>query len=303
VHHGNHFYGHAHVLAEYCGLDPAAPPRIDGYLQHGWNVVDGLGAGTPYAPGRPIFVWSERTRRRAWSMGRPLATVTGAPFLYLLRSTPNPRGDVRSESSHTSPHSEGASPRGELRSESSHTSPRGLGLREGTIWYPFHGWEGQKVSGDHHRLIDEITATESGPITFCLYWNEYQDRRIRALYEKTGRVICHGYRGYMRMRTDPDFLHHQLAELRRHRRVASNRLSTAIFYGTAAGCEPAVYGDPMHLDKEDTPTADRIRREWPELHGTGPDPETAREIVLAELGDGHLASPAELRAMLGWATA
>jgi hypothetical protein len=240
VHHGNHFYGHAHVLAEYCGLDPADPPRIDGYLQHGWNVVDGLGAGTPYAPGRPIFVWSERTRRRAWSMGRPLATVTGAPFLYLLKSNP----------------------RGELRSGSSRNSPRGPG-REGTIWYPFHGWEGQKVSGDHHRLIDEITATESGPITFCLYWNEYQDRRIRALYEKTGRVICHGYRGYMRRRTDPDFLNNQLAELRRHRRVASNRLSTAIFYGTAAGCEPAVYGDPMHLDKEDTPTADRIRREWP----------------------------------------
>jgi len=56
VHHANHFYGHAHVLAGYCGLDPDDPPRIDGYLQHGWNVVDGLGAGTPYVSGRPIFV-------------------------------------------------------------------------------------------------------------------------------------------------------------------------------------------------------------------------------------------------------
>ena len=268
MHHGNHFYGHAHVLAGYCGLDPDDPPRIDGYLQHGWNVVDGLGAGTPYAPGRPIFVWSQRTRRRAWSMGRPLATVIGAPFLYLLRSTPD--GDVPA------------------------------GAREGTIWYPFHGWEGQKVTGDHHRLIDEITATEPGPITFCLYWNEFQDSRIRTLYERAGRVICHGYRGYMRMRTDPRFLHHQLAELRRHRRVASNRLSTAILYGTAAGCAPAVYGDPMYLDHEHTPTAARIRREWPELHGVDPDPETARATVLAELGDGHLASPAELRAILGW---
>lgn len=281
MHHGNHFYGHAHVLAGYCGLDPASPPRIDGYLQHGWNVVDGLGGGTPYAPGSTIFVWSERTRRRAWSMNRPLATVIGAPFLYLLRSeSPTPRADLRSESDHTSPRE---------------------GEREGTIWYPFHGWEGQKVSGDHHRLIDEITATESGPITFCLYWNEFEDRRIRAMYERAGRVVCHGYRGYMRMRTDPDFLRGQLAELRRHRRVASNRLSTAVFYGVAAGCEPAVYGDPMYLDKEDTPTADRIRREWPELHGAAPDPETARKIVLAELGDGHLATPAELRAILGWA--
>jgi hypothetical protein len=271
VHHGNHFYGHAHVLAGYCGLDPADPPRIDGYLQHGWNVVDGLGGGTPYAPGRPIFVWSERTRRRAWSMGRPLATVIGSPFLYLLRSTPD---DAAPD-----------------------------GTREGVIWYPFHGWEGQKVSGDHHRLIDEIRATETGPITFCLYWNEFQDTRIRALYERAGRVICHGYRGYMRMRTDSRFLHNQLAELRRHRRVASNRLSTAILYGVAAGCEPAVYGDPMYLDREHTPTVERIRREWPELHGAAPDPEQARSTVLAELGDGQLASPAELRAVLGWAAA
>jgi hypothetical protein len=268
VHHGNHFYGHAHVLAEYCGLDPAAPPRIDGYLQHGWNVVDGLGAGTPYAPGRPIYVWSERTRRRAWSMGRPLATAIGAPFLYLLRSTPD-----------------------------------GTGEREGTIWYPFHGWEGQHVTGDHQRLIDEITGTEPGPITFCLYWQEYRDDRVRAFYEQAGRVICHGYRGYMRMRTDTRFLHNQLAELRRHRRVASNRLSSAVFYGVAAGCEPAVYGDPMHLVSEDTSTADRIRREWPELHGIAPDPAIARVTALAELGDDRLAAPAELRSILGWAAA
>ncbi|BAL85639.1 hypothetical protein AMIS_4190 [Actinoplanes missouriensis 431] len=274
MHHGNHFYGHAHVLAEYCGLDPADPPRIDGYLQHGWNVVDGLGAGTPYAPGRPIFVWSERTRRRAWSMNRPMATVIGSPFLYLLNSLAD---DEQPE--------DGQQPE-----------------RDGTIWYPFHGWEGQKVDGDHRRLIDEIVATEPGPITFCLYWHEYSDARIRAAYERAGRVICHGYRGYMRMRTDTRFLHKQLAELRRHKRVASNRLSSAVFYGVAAGCEPAVYGNPMQLAKEDAPTAERIRREWAELHGTAPDPGTARRIALAELGDGYLASPAELRATLGWTT-
>ncbi|MBB2945171.1 hypothetical protein FB565_004904 [Actinoplanes lutulentus] len=269
MHHGNHFYGHAHVLAEYCGVDPADPPRIDGYLQHGWNVVDGLGAGTPYAPGRPIFVWSERTRRRAVSMGRPLATVIGSPFLYLLSS--------------------------ELPEE----EPQ----REGTIWYPFHGWEGQHVDGDHRRLIDEIVSTEDGPITFCLYWHEYQDARIRASYERAGRVICHGYRGYMRTQTDTRFLHKQLAELRAHRRVASNRLSSAIFYGVAAGCEPAVYGNPMRLAKEDLATAERIRREWPELHGAHPELAAARATAMAELGGGFLASPAELKATLGWTNA
>jgi hypothetical protein len=269
VHHANHFYGHAHVMAEYAGLDPEHPPRINGYLQHGWNVVDGLGGGTPYVPGRPIFVFSEQTRRRAWSMGRRQATVVGAPFLYLMTyAEPAPADQVR----------------------------------EGTIWYPFHGWERQQVRGDHQRLVDEILETEQGaPVTFCLYWHEYRNDQIRAEYEKAGfRVICHGYRGHMWRDTDRFFLHKQLAELRRHKRVASNRLSSAIFHGVAAGCEPAVYGDPMYLDKEHPPTAERIRRQWPELHGKHPDPVDAYASAMAELGAGYLASPAELRAILGW---
>ncbi|GAA2596409.1 hypothetical protein GCM10010435_89490 [Winogradskya consettensis] len=268
MHHANHFYGHAHVLAEYCGLNPDDPPRIDGYLQHGWNVVDGLGAGTPYVSGRPIFVWSEQTRRRARSMGRRYATVVGAPFLYLREmASPAPSPEER----------------------------------EGTIYYPFHGWEGQHIAGDHQRLIDEIIETEDGPVTFCLYWHEYQDERTRRRYEKAGRVICHGYRGLRWRDTDTKFLHNQLGELRRHRRVASNRLSSAVLYGASVGCEPAVYGDPMHLAGEETTIAQRIRRQWPELHGKFPDPSAAVESALAELGADVLASPDELRVTLGWA--
>ena len=265
MHHANHFYGHAHVLAQYCGLNRKHPPRIEGYLQHGWNVVDGLGAISTYVPGKPIFVWSEQTRRRAWSMGRRHATVVGAPFLYLMSFAD--RRPVE---------------------------------RKGTIWYPFHGWERQTVNGDHRRLIDEIVDTEPGPITFCLYWNEYRDERIRAEYARAGRVICHGYRGLEWKDTDIRFLHKQLAELRRHERVASNRLSSAVMYGAAAGCAPAVYGDPMHLDHEHGPTADRIRRQWPELHGVNPDPLPAQASARYELGEGYLASPGELRAILGW---
>ena len=275
MHHANHFYGHAHVLAEYCGLDPEHPPRIEGYVQHGWNVVDGLGAGTPYQPGRPIFVWSEQTRRRAWSMGRRQATVIGSPFLYLLANTEYLLAGAE--------------------------QPAEPPTREGTIWYPFHGWESQQVKGSHARMVDEIMTTEDGPVTFCLYWNEYQNDRVRAEYEKAGRVVCHGYRGYQWRGTDSRFLHNQLGELRRHVRVASNRLSSAIFYGVAAGCAPAVYGDPMRLQNEDRATAERIRRQWPELHGRHPDPVVAERSAMAELGAGYLASPAELRLLLGWA--
>jgi hypothetical protein len=156
------------------------------------------------------------------------------------------------------------------------------------------------VAGDHERLRDEILATEEGPVTFCLYWHEYRNARIRRTYESAGRVICHGYRGLRWRDTDPDFLDRQLTELRRHRRVASNRLSSAVLYGAAVGCEPAVYGNPMQLAGEVRMLAARIRREWPELHGTHPDPAAATASARAELGAGNLASPAELRTVLGW---
>lgn len=271
MHHANHFYGHAHVLARYCGLDDQDPPRINGYIQHGWNIGDGLAPGTPYVTGSPSFLWSAQTRRRAWSVGRRNVVVTGAPFIYLMALTPQcPPAEER----------------------------------VGTIWYPFHGWEGQHVRGDHRKLIAQIKDTEPGPVTVCLYWQEFRMRRVRRLYERAGfRVICHGYRGHWWKDTDIQFLDKQLAELRRHRRVASNRLSSAVLYGIATGAEPAVYGDPMVLTDEDSTFGGvaRIRRQWPELHGAQVDMSTANEIARAELGIDDRCTPAELRELLGWA--
>jgi len=271
VHHANHYYGHSQVLARYCGLGDQHPPRIAGYLQHGWNIGDGLAADHEFVDGTPVFLWSERTRRRAWSLGRRETYVVGAPWAYLLEMEPDPGTD-----------------------------------REGTIWYPFHGWEGQHVLGDHGRLIDEIKATEPGPITACLYWQEFRDAAVRQRYTEAGfRVICHGYRGGQWQDLDPMFLDRQLAEQRKHRRVASNRLCSAIFYGTLAGCEPAVYGDPMTLENENMAYGGqaRVRRQWPELHGEQVDLAAARDTVTAELGADRLLPAAELRHLFGWAAA
>jgi hypothetical protein len=253
VHHANHYYGHSHVLARYCGLDDRDPPRIGGYLQHGWNIGDGLAADHEFVAGTPVLLWSERTRRRAWS---------------LLAMRPDQQEP-----------------------------------REGTIWYPFHGWEGQHVLGDHGRLIDEIRRTEPGPVTVCLYWQEFRDTGVRQRYADAGfPVICHGYRGGRWEDLDPHFLDRQLAELRRHRRVASNRLCSAVFYGTLAGCEPAVDGDPMVLDGENMSNGGqpRVRRQWAELHAAKADLDAARATAVAELGADRLLPPAELRRVLSW---
>ncbi|BCJ74032.1 hypothetical protein CS0771_35760 [Catellatospora sp. IY07-71] len=267
MHHVNHFYGHAAILGAWCGLtDPQ--PRVRGYLQHGWNIGDGWELHARIEGHDPLLVWSEQTRRRAWSLGRRNVFVLGAPWAYLLRMAPEKPA-----------------------------------ARAGTVFYPFHGWEKQEVLGDHRRLVDTIRAVETEPVTICLHWNEYTAPRVRDVYERAGfEVVCHGRRGWGRRDGDPDFLHRQLATLRRHRRVASNRLSTAVLYGITAGCEPAVYGDPMTLDGEDQTMggAERVRRQWAPLHGEQVDLATARAIAHDELGLAHLASPAELRALLGW---
>jgi len=274
MHHANYYYGHAHILARYCGLEePLHPPRIQGYLQHGWNIGDGMAPGVPFVDGSRLLVWSEQTRRRAWSQGRRDAVVVGSPFAYLMALDGEPAGGSR---------------------------------REGTIFYPFHGWEGQQVMGDHQRLIDELKAHEPGPITVCLYWNEHKVRAIRRLYENAGfRVVCHGYRGFWWRDTDREFLVRQLAELRRHKRVVSNRLCSAIWYGLLAGCQAAVYGDPMVLEDADLTFGGepRLHRQWPEVYGYDPDAVAGREIAVAELGADILAGPEELRTHLGWAAA
>ena len=94
----------------------------------------------------------------------------------------------------------------------------------------------------------------------------------------------------------------QLAEPCRHRRVVSNRLCSAIWYGLLAGCQGAVYGDPMVLEHAD-PTfggEPRLRRQWPEVYGYDPDVAAGYRSARAELGADELAGPAELRTLLGW---
>ncbi|NNG40187.1 hypothetical protein HJ588_13020 [Flexivirga sp. ID2601S] len=272
MHHHNHYYGHAHIMARYAGLDDAAPPRIRGYLQHGWNVADGFNPTHEFFDGATRFVWSPDVAQRGYALGRRNYHVVGSPWLYLQELEPT------------------------------------LGLfdedngkpieREGTLWFLFHGWEGGKIHGDHQRLIDEIRETEDGPVTFSLYYTEYDRPEVRNRYLDAGfDVISFGRRGFSYLGTDPDFLYKQLAAIRRHRRVAANRLSSAILYGASAGCEVAVYGDPMLMDGEDARFGGnaRVERQWPELIGKDIDQNAAAQITRHELGADFRLTPYEVR--------
>ena len=265
----NYWYGHAQALAQYCGLD--ALPPIHGIIQHGWTFVHGYGAAHKPPMGLTKFVWSDVCRRRGQILGWRDYQPIGAPLLYLDAILPHDEGE-----------------------------------REGTIWYPFHGTpDFEKVDGNHAALIDEIKDTESGPVTMCLYFVEYEMPHVRQLYEDAGfRVICHGQRGAKWQGTDANFMVRQLLELRRHKRVASNRLSTALFYGIQAGCEPAIYGDPMELvDMKAGFDGEALFRAWyPELFGAEVDLDRARELAAQELGVADMMPPDELALTLGWSS-
>ncbi|TWE12110.1 hypothetical protein [Rudaeicoccus suwonensis] len=275
MHHHNHYYGHAHILARYCGLDEENPPRIRGYLQHGWNVGDGYNPTHEFFDGATRFVWSPAVARRGYALGRRNYHVVGAPWLYLMQQEPT---------------------LGFFDEETEEPVER-----EGTLFFLFHGWEGGKITGDHQRLIDEIRETEEGPVTFSLYYTEYNRPEIRAAYHDAGfDVISFGGRGFSYVGTDPLFLYKQLAAMRRHKRVAANRLSTAIFYGVAAGAEVAVYGDPMLMEGEDPRFGGnaRVQRLWPEMTRKVIDQQTAAQITDHELGRRFVMPPREIKRVM-----
>ncbi|WP_446665344.1 hypothetical protein [Flexivirga sp. B27] len=269
MHHANHFYGHAHVLARYAGL--AEVPRIWGYLQHGWNTHDGFAVGTHFAPGFSRFVWSSDVARRGWALGLRRYVVIGSPWAYLLRMERPYEHPVE---------------------------------REGTIVYPFHGWEQQLIVGSHDRYVRQLREVEGDvPITICLYWNEFRDKAVRRIYERAGfRVISHGYRGHMWRGTDVHFLDKQLAEVRRHKRVVSNRLGSALLYGASVGAQVGIYGDPMILENERAALGGREKqlRLFPELHQPFVPDDYARQLAADQLGQDCLLSQYELREALGW---
>lgn len=279
MHHANVFYGHAAVLARYCGLPADPPPPIWGYLQHGWNTHDGFAVGHDFVPGVPKLVWTDHVARRGWALGRRDYQVIGSPWAYLLALRADEVAAARADTG-----------------------------RRGTIVYPFHGWEGQQIVGDHTAYADELIARERAqspdePITVCLYWNDYDDESVRRAYADRGlRVITHGRRGRNYLDVDHGFIDRQLSEILAHRRVVSNRLGSALLYGASTGAEIGVYGDPMVLEN-DHAVLGGMARQWrlfPQLHQPVVPAEQAQDVARAELGLDQVMSPAALREQLGW---
>lgn len=269
----NSYYGHKSVLARYCRVPSSPLPRIFGYMQHGWNPYHGFGFDSDIYPDAPKFVWSRRVLAEVEAKGWRKCFAIGSPWAYLMK---------------------------ELGFERLPES------RSGVLLYPFHGWEGGRVTGDHQALIDQVKAVELEPVTVCLYWLEYETPEIRSVYEASGfRVICHGHRdGGAAWPDSEGFLCRQYEELVRHRRVISNRLTTATMYAASLGCEVAVYGDPMELNDPGLALKQRSvnfsSKKYPEFFGLKTNVEKTTEIARSELGFDIILPRDELKKALGW---
>jgi hypothetical protein len=261
----NRLYGHDHVLARYCGL--SQPRAIRGVLQHGWNPTYGLVyRGEPQPTARlPRLVWNRRNLRCNLDRGHRKTVAIGAPFLY-------------------HEHADQAPEAGSL------------------LVCPLHGWEKSRLLGSHEAYLEELERIRRSfdRISVCLYWIEYEDRAIRALYAGAGyEVITNGHRD-----DNPDFIAKLSAHLARHEYITSNRVATIAFCALHLRRKFFLHGRAMTVSDESEEALRRFLEFQNEAFGVLTydrfGDRCHAEIGDLELGAEFKRTPSELRRILGW---
>ena len=261
----NHYYGHAEIFHDYCGL--TSPRPIRGFLVHGWTPALCL-VIKPARHYLPKYVWSRRNLDTCQAAGWSGVLPIGSPFLYLPPSQ-------------------------------STVVPVGKTL----LAFPFHGWERARVASDYKQYADSLLNLEKdgfGPITVCMYWQEYEDAGLRNVFEGHGwDVVCNGHRDQ-----NPTFLYQQRALLERHAYVTSNRVATATFYALACNRPFFLHGPAMGLQESrdlDGLEYDRWQREhFPQLTYEQFDGSCYRSLAEEELGQEFVHTPEELIDLFQW---
>ena len=258
----NDYYGHRTAMARYCGLKQLSP-AVFGSIRHGWQP--GLGdIGERRITAAPIFVWNEREEREAEARRIPNVVAIGAPFLYAVASLA--AGSVR--------------------------PPAG----RGTIVFPMHSDGTIRVSQDCERLVAETEASEQGPFTVSVFYQDLDRPDMVEPFERAGwRMVTFG------SRDDPQFLPRLVLELEAHAAVVSDAVCSAIWYGAHLGRHVRVMGARPQVTTLDGQRTDLDHAEqWPQVHGDGIEGAAAVALAADELGVSSMREPAELARLLGW---
>jgi hypothetical protein len=260
----NWWYGHNQVLSLYCGR--RAPAPIFGSVVHGWRAdFTDPPLGHRRISAAPLFVWNERDRLQAEARDVPNVVTIGAPFAYLAA----------------------------MLDPGSGTRPQGAG----TLCFPYHSADALQAHQDHDRLVAEVEATEPGPYTASIYYQDLDRPGIMEHYEDAGwRLVSFG------TRADPMFLFKMFAELLAHHSVVADGLGSALWYAALLGRSIRVLGSLPEVRRGDgsLDSAHDLAARWPDIHGPGVSGPEAEQLARMELGWASMRSPSELTRLLGW---
>ena len=258
----NRFYGHLHVLAQYCGFE--GQPWLNGYLQHGWNATDGFGN---YLGGKRVsnkYVWSKRCEFEIKDKGKSNVFAIGAPWLYLDDVYP------------------------QLTKKS----------QSGTVAYPSHSSTWSKM-GDTNKEYAKFLKGKYGEVMVVLHRYDFANTEIRKSYESMGHsVTSHGIGTPWEKGFDPLFLKNQRDLVSGFSRVVSNSMSTAILYATSLGLIPEIGGPISYTDKDDK--ASQVGDGNTNWNEKIMKQENKQDLWKSELGLDCKKTPLELREILGW---
>jgi hypothetical protein len=264
MHVANDYYGHDLILAWAAGM--RRPKPILGYVQHGWKPEVGFSRSFRVIPRVPLFVWS-RSNLLATQERFPKHDVEaiGAPFLYLYR----------------------------LLATSFDIQPS-----RDLLVYPCHSLRDFTIDDSVHlSLIEQVRGIETMGITVSLHPNEFRHEAVRALYASLpgASVTTNWLRPPLKLRHDPMILVRQIIQILSHQRVASNCLTTALFYAAFLKREARLLTHPA--------------RRRPPIEGRGLDLHRCLEVskegvtqrvASQELGEEYLRDPDALRRLMSW---
>ncbi len=260
----NRFYGHLHLLAQYCGFE--GQPWLNGYLQHGWNATDGFGN---YLGGKRVsnkYVWSKRCENLILNKGKKNVFAIGAPWIYLEDVYPQITKQNQS----------------------------------GTIAYPAHSSSWSKM-GDTSNEYANFLKDKYGEVMVVLHRYDFSNTETRKIYESSGHsVTTHGVGTPWEKGFDPLFLKNIRDLVSGFSTVVSNSMSTAILYATSLGLKPEIGGPISYSITDSDDKASQVGDGSVDWNAKIMEPENQINLWKSELGLDCKKSPNELREILGW---
>ena len=255
------------------------PYKINGEMQHGWSVYNGIGPNNP-----DLIEFFDKSKDTTCGIngiyqeaknGLNNTIGIGAPFLYLL--------DIYK---HT-------------------TKPKPKSL----ILFPLHSCESDnfiEIESVYEKYIEDINKIKShfGTVAVSLYHNEFRNHYIVDLFNRQSiSTVCMGERD-----NNPKFLENFIDIVKNFEYVSSESWSSAIFYSLAMKRKTFIYGESMWYSNDEHNVGkqnikkieNRYRNKYPQILWENFDHKSHYKIGNEELGLNYKKSLQELRSLFGW---